>query len=71
MPEMLEWRPRTLPDLFDRFESGLPARRGVVGAHGIRIEEQLTDEACCLRAELPGLDVDKDIQIDITHACSP
>ncbi|WP_149826320.1 Hsp20/alpha crystallin family protein [Streptomyces tailanensis] len=70
MPGILEWRPPTLPDLFDWFETGLggfPAWRGVAGAHGIRIEEQVTDEGYCLRAELPGLDEDKDIQLDITH----
>ncbi|MEU5893704.1 Hsp20/alpha crystallin family protein [Streptomyces sp. NPDC047461] len=70
MPGMLDWRPPTLPDLFDRFETGLagfPALRGVAGAHGIRIEEQVTDQGYCLRAELPGLDADKDIRIDIAR----
>ncbi|MEV0738284.1 Hsp20/alpha crystallin family protein [Streptomyces sp. NPDC050549] len=65
MPGMLERRRPTLTDLFDWLDSGLPARRGGAGAHGIRVEERLTDEAYCLRAELPGLDVDKDIRIGI------
>ncbi|ALV31228.1 Hsp20/alpha crystallin family protein [Streptomyces sp. CdTB01] len=56
-----------LPDLFDWIESGVPPWRGVPGAHGIRIEERLTDEGYCLRAELPGLDVDKDVRLDVRH----
>ncbi|GGX60281.1 Hsp20/alpha crystallin family protein [Streptomyces minutiscleroticus] len=69
MPGILEWRPPLLPDLFDWLESGLPgfpARHGAP-VHGIRIEEQLTDDAYLLRAELPGLDVEKDVRIDVTH----
>ncbi|MDN3029000.1 Hsp20/alpha crystallin family protein [Streptomyces sp. S.PB5] len=69
MPGILERRPPLFPDLVDWFETGLarfPARRGI-GVHGIRVEEQLSEAAYCLRAELPGLDVDKDIEIDIQH----
>ncbi|MYW67775.1 Hsp20 family protein [Streptomyces sp. SID8379] len=69
MTGMLEWRPPMLPDLFDWIESGLggfPTHRAAPGLHGIRIEEQLTDDAYILCAELPGLDPEKDIEISAT-----
>ena len=69
MAGMLEWRPPTLPDLFDWLETGFggfPAHRGVPGLHGIRIEQQLTEDAFTVRAELPGLDVEKDIEISVS-----
>ncbi|WP_338702702.1 Hsp20/alpha crystallin family protein [Streptomyces sp. Q6] len=68
MAGLLEWRPPVLPDLFDWIESGLggfPAHRGVPGLHGIRVEQQLTEDAYTLRAELPGIDVEKDIEITV------
>ncbi|WP_053801978.1 Hsp20/alpha crystallin family protein [Streptomyces rimosus] len=69
MNSMLEWRSHLLPDLFDWFESGiagLPGMRGAPGLHGIRIEEQITDDAYRLRAELPGLDPERDIDLSVT-----
>lgn len=69
MTGMLEWRPPMLPDLFDWIESGfggLPAHRAAPSLHGIRIEEQLTDDGYTLSAELPGLDPEKDIEISVT-----
>ncbi|MFR9799081.1 Hsp20/alpha crystallin family protein [Streptomyces sp. MS06] len=56
----------TLPDLFGWVEGGFPAAHTVPGTHGIRIEEQLTDEAYVLRAELPGIDPAKDVEITVT-----
>ena len=69
MTGMLEWRPPMLPDLVDWIESGLtglPTHRAAPGLHGIRIEQQLADDAYILRAELPGLDPEKDIEISVT-----
>ncbi|MFI7344570.1 Hsp20/alpha crystallin family protein [Streptomyces sp. NPDC050085] len=69
MTGMLEWRPSMLPDLFDWIDSGLggfPAHRSAPGLHGIRIEEQLTEDAYTLCAELPGIDPDKDVEISVT-----
>ncbi|MFH8591443.1 Hsp20/alpha crystallin family protein [Streptomyces rimosus] len=69
MNSMLEWRPHLLPDLFDWFESGiagLPGLRGAPGLHSIRIEEQITDDAYRLHAELPGLDPERDIDLSVT-----
>jgi len=57
----------TLPDLFGWVETGLPGTHAVPGLHTIRIEEQLTDEAYVLRAELPGIDPAKDVEITVTE----
>lgn len=56
-----------LPDLFGWVEGGFPATHAVPGTHGIRIEEQLTDDTYVLRAELPGLDPEKDVEITVTE----
>ncbi|MFS8204751.1 Hsp20/alpha crystallin family protein [Streptomyces sp. CWNU-52B] len=56
----------TLPDLFGWMETGFPAGHTVPGTHGIRIEERLTDGAYTLRAELPGIDPAKDVEITVT-----
>lgn len=57
----------TLPDLFGWVESGFPGGHMVPGAHGIRIEEHLADEKYVLRAELPGIDPSKDVEITVTE----
>ncbi|KUO17697.1 Hsp20/alpha crystallin family protein [Streptomyces dysideae] len=57
----------TLPDLFGWVESGFPGAHVVPGLHGIRIEEHLTDGTFVLRAELPGIDPDKDVEITVTE----
>ena len=56
-----------LPDLFGWVETGLPAAHTAPGTHGIRIEERLTDGAYVLRAELPGVDPAKDVEITVTE----
>ncbi|WP_432138391.1 MULTISPECIES: Hsp20/alpha crystallin family protein [unclassified Streptomyces] len=55
----------SLPDLFGWVEGGLPLAHTVPGTHAIRIEEQLTDGAYVLRAELPGLDPAKDVEVTV------
>ncbi|WP_367325277.1 Hsp20/alpha crystallin family protein [Streptomyces sp. HUAS ZL42] len=55
-----------LPDLFGWVETGLPAHTAP-GTHGIRIEEQLKDGTYELRAELPGIDPAKDVEITVTE----
>ncbi|MFG3259848.1 Hsp20/alpha crystallin family protein [Streptomyces sp. NPDC048172] len=70
MAGIRERRPAHLPDVFDWIESGLtgiPLWRGVPGAHDIRIEAELTEDAYRVHAELPGLDPEKDIEISIDH----
>ncbi|MCH0565730.1 MULTISPECIES: Hsp20/alpha crystallin family protein [unclassified Streptomyces] len=54
----------TLPDLFGWVESGLPGTH-VPGLHGIRIEEHIADGAYVVRAELPGIDPEKDVDITV------
>jgi HSP20 family protein len=49
-----------MPDLFDRFE-----RMGV--AHPMRIEEERTADALVIRAEMPGLDPDRDVDIEVSN----
>jgi HSP20 family protein len=61
---------RTLPDLLDwaeRLPSALmwanqPMTQGV---HGIRVEEFVEDNTYTVRAELPGLDPEKDITVEV------
>jgi HSP20 family molecular chaperone IbpA len=59
-----------LPDLADWFESfpGLPAtwaRAGIAGAYGIRIEDYTEEGRYVVRAELPGIDPDKNVDITV------
>ncbi|KAB1139862.1 Hsp20/alpha crystallin family protein [Streptomyces luteolifulvus] len=56
-----------LPDLFGWVEAGLPGVHTAPGTHGIRVEERLTEGTYVLRAELPGLDPTKDVEITVTE----
>jgi len=58
------WR---LPDLVDWFGDGFPFGKGLRSpdAHTIRVEDRLIDHDYELRAELPGMDPDKDMEITI------
>ena len=53
--------PRLFGDMTDWFDLDLPALRG----HLVRIEDSQTDTEYVLRAELPGLQPDKDIQLTV------
>ncbi|MFD9637512.1 Hsp20/alpha crystallin family protein [Streptomyces violascens] len=64
MIERLPGWPVQFPDLFSWVEAGLPS---VPGIHNIRIEEALTEEAYTLRAELPGIDPDHDVELTVTE----
>ncbi|MFR9676918.1 Hsp20/alpha crystallin family protein [Streptomyces sp. TR06-5] len=55
----------SLPDLFDWVVPDFPALPGMHGAHGIRIEEELTDGSFTLRAELPGIDPEQEVDITV------
>jgi HSP20 family molecular chaperone IbpA len=50
--------PRLFGDMTDWFEMEFPR-----SAPAIRFEDRITDEEYMLRAELPGLDPEKDIQV--------
>lgn len=55
---------RTLvPDLFDMLEFPLTAALRPLAGQGIRIEEYTTDDMFVIRAELPGIDPDKNLEI--------
>ncbi len=55
--------PRLLGDLSGWFDTEFPLRTG----HLIRVEETATDTDYILRAELPGLDPEKDIQVTVAE----
>ena len=57
-------RPTSVPELFRFLESGWPF--GTSGdRHPVRIEEDLDDGNYVLRAELPGMDPEKDIHVSV------
>ena len=54
--------PRLFGDMTDWFELDLPRPMPP-----IRFEDKLTDQEYILRAELPGLDPEKDVQVSALH----
>jgi HSP20 family molecular chaperone IbpA len=57
-----------VPNLFDWVESAWPslsAARSVFGTHLIRVEDRVEDDHYVIRAELPGIDPDKDVKITV------
>ncbi|MEU9383984.1 Hsp20/alpha crystallin family protein [Streptomyces sp. NPDC048279] len=55
----------TLPELFGWVEGGIPGTHVPAGLHGIRVEEHLKEGIYVLRAELPGIEPDKDVEITV------
>ena len=57
-----------LTELFDWFESGWPAvaewRRDA--SHSLRVEDRREDDTYVVRAEIPGVDPDKDVEITVS-----
>ncbi|MFF9060317.1 Hsp20/alpha crystallin family protein [Streptomyces sp. NPDC101213] len=64
MTSMLERLPGW-PDVFGWMETGLPGAHVAPGLHGIRVEEHFGDGTYVLKAELPGVDPDKDVEITV------
>ncbi|HEU5158411.1 MAG TPA: Hsp20/alpha crystallin family protein [Streptosporangiaceae bacterium] len=54
-----------LPDLLDWLESPFAALRPAAD-QTIRVEDYVTDNAYIVRAELPGIDPEKDVEITVT-----
>jgi len=57
-----------VPDLFDWVESAWPslfAARSVFGTHLIRVEDKMDGDRYVIRAELPGIDPEKDVKITV------
>lgn len=57
----------TLPDLFGWMETGVPGTHTIPGMHGIRVEEHVADGKYVVKAELPGIDATKDVEITVTE----
>lgn len=55
--------PRLFGDVSDWFDTEFPLRM----AHLIRIEDSLTEQEYTLRAEVPGLNPEKDIQVRVSN----
>lgn len=55
-----------IPDLFDLLEMPFTALRPFTG-QAIRVEDALQDDQYVIRAELPGIDPDKDLEISVSH----
>ncbi|MFD5838076.1 Hsp20/alpha crystallin family protein [Streptomyces collinus] len=64
MTSMLERLPGW-PDLVGWVETGLPGAHVAPGSHGLRIEEHLGDGTYVVRAELPGVDPGKDVEVTV------
>lgn len=63
-------RPRSLlPDVSDWFESfpGLWGMGAELGTHGIRIEDFAEENRYVVRAELPGVDPDQNVDITVEN----
>ncbi|HXY93586.1 MAG TPA: Hsp20/alpha crystallin family protein [Acidimicrobiia bacterium] len=67
--------PRTQPDLFDRLFGEWPWPRSrflaplwtqLEGSDLLRVEESVTDKEVVVRAEMPGIDPDKDVEITVS-----
>lgn len=58
--------PRLFGEVADWFETDLPHYPFLLHpSHLLRVEDERTDEEYTLRAELPGVDPDKDIQVSV------
>jgi HSP20 family protein len=57
------------PDLFDLFEMPLTALRPFTGQTGqfIRMEDAVEDDRYVVRAEMPGIDPEKDLEISVSR----
>jgi HSP20 family molecular chaperone IbpA len=55
--------PRLWSELNDWFDQDMPFRSSTL----IRLEDQVTDTEYTIRAELPGLDPEKDVQISVSN----
>lgn len=66
MNTVVKHGPTPVNDLMDWLEAGFPLawRPSTAGPH-LRIEEYIEDDAYVLRAELPGIDPSKDVEIEI------
>ncbi|MFC4907027.1 Hsp20/alpha crystallin family protein [Actinomadura gamaensis] len=67
MSRMERWEPRSLmPELYDLFESPFGMLRPGTSPV-VRIESYTEGDSYVVRAELPGMDPDKDLEITVSH----
>jgi HSP20 family protein len=64
--EMSALMPRLFGDLTDWFDAELPLLPTRM-MHMIRVEDRLTDSEYLLRAELPGVNPEKDVQVSVSN----
>lgn len=57
---------RVFRDMFRNMVADSPLEWPFEGRHAMRVEEFLEDDTCVIRAELPGLDPEKDVEISLT-----
>lgn len=57
---------RTPPDLFGRLEAPWTVLRPV-GGHPVRVEDYVQDGRYVVRAELPGLDPEQDLEVTVSN----
>jgi HSP20 family molecular chaperone IbpA len=67
MAEVARRREGGWPELLDWFERGMPMFRGQGPWPGtaIRVEDFVEEDAYVLRAELPGIDPEKDVEVTV------
>lgn len=58
---------RPMPSLFDWFEDFPHSPWSQQSEHGIRVEEYTEDGSYTVKAELPGIDPDEDLEITVDH----
>lgn len=66
MNELLRWSPFDRRTPFDLMEPFRKLFEGESERFMIRVEEEIKDNVLTVRAELPGVDPDKDIEIDLS-----
>lgn len=52
-------------DMFRNFLNTEGIHDRLQGTHAIRLEELIEDDTCVIRAELPGIDPEKDVEISV------
>jgi HSP20 family protein len=52
-------------EMLDWFESGSPFTRGIGLTPYVRVEDFVDEGTYVIRAELPGIDPDKDVQVEV------
>ncbi|HEY3485043.1 MAG TPA: Hsp20/alpha crystallin family protein [Ilumatobacteraceae bacterium] len=63
----VDWPAWTLlPTLFERSFADLPVWKDLTGDSMLKVEEYLEDGKLIVRVEMPGLDPDKDIEINVS-----